>query len=154
VQPEQQTEDLLRMTESWFSSLSSQPLELFRSISTQPFPDLHCGALRVFTVSFFLLLKIRSWIVLPYSLMFFSGSHKWYCFIWSPEAVRNNVFFSVPHLCSPFKKCSKWVMSAVLFLETLIQRFFFPLKSFTVGHCFDNSLKMLEKHWTALGFQW
>ncbi|NXY84859.1 PSMD5 ATPase, partial [Alcedo cyanopectus] len=47
--PEQQTEDLLRMTESWFSSLSSQPLELFRSISTQPFPDLHCGALRVFT---------------------------------------------------------------------------------------------------------
>ncbi|RMB93328.1 hypothetical protein DUI87_30022 [Hirundo rustica rustica] len=48
-QPEQQTEDLLRMTESWFTSLSSQPLELFRSISTQPFPDLHCGALRVFT---------------------------------------------------------------------------------------------------------
>uniref|UniRef100_A0A8C5UKC8 26S proteasome non-ATPase regulatory subunit 5 n=1 Tax=Malurus cyaneus samueli TaxID=2593467 RepID=A0A8C5UKC8_9PASS len=47
--PEQQTEDLLRMTESWFTSLSSQPLELFRSISTQPFPDLHCGALRVFT---------------------------------------------------------------------------------------------------------
>ncbi|NXO28216.1 PSMD5 ATPase, partial [Cisticola juncidis] len=47
--PEQQTEDLLRMTESWFLSLSSQPLELFRSISTQPFPDLHCGALRVFT---------------------------------------------------------------------------------------------------------
>ncbi|KAF1537155.1 26S proteasome non-ATPase regulatory subunit 5, partial [Eudyptula albosignata] len=49
LSPEQQTEDLLRMTESWFSSLSSQPLELFRSISTQPFPDLHCGALRVFT---------------------------------------------------------------------------------------------------------
>uniref|UniRef100_A0A8C7DXH9 26S proteasome non-ATPase regulatory subunit 5 n=1 Tax=Naja naja TaxID=35670 RepID=A0A8C7DXH9_NAJNA len=49
LQPEQQTEDLLRMTESWFSSLSNQPLELFRSISTQPFPDLHCGALRVFT---------------------------------------------------------------------------------------------------------
>ncbi|NXA49812.1 PSMD5 ATPase, partial [Nothocercus julius] len=47
--PDQQTEDLLRMTESWFASLSSQPLELFRSISTQPFPDLHCGALRVFT---------------------------------------------------------------------------------------------------------
>ncbi|XP_063000854.1 26S proteasome non-ATPase regulatory subunit 5 [Elgaria multicarinata webbii] len=47
--PDQQTEDLLGMTESWFSSLSSQPLELFRSISTQPFPDLHCGALRVFT---------------------------------------------------------------------------------------------------------
>ncbi|XP_053138362.1 26S proteasome non-ATPase regulatory subunit 5 [Hemicordylus capensis] len=47
--PDQQTEDLLGMTESWFSHLSSQPLELFRSISTQPFPDLHCGALRVFT---------------------------------------------------------------------------------------------------------
>ncbi|XP_054853235.1 26S proteasome non-ATPase regulatory subunit 5 [Eublepharis macularius] len=47
--PDQQTEDLLRMTESWFSCLSSQPLELIRSISTQPFPDLHCGALRVFT---------------------------------------------------------------------------------------------------------
>ncbi|KAL7980960.1 hypothetical protein Chor_002114 [Crotalus horridus] len=49
TQPEQQTEDLLRMTESWFSSLSNQPLELFKSISTQPFPDLHCGALGVFT---------------------------------------------------------------------------------------------------------
>ncbi|EMP34610.1 26S proteasome non-ATPase regulatory subunit 5, partial [Chelonia mydas] len=48
-QPDQQTEDLLGMTESWFAALSSQPLELFRSISTQPFPDLHCGALRVFT---------------------------------------------------------------------------------------------------------
>lgn len=47
--PDQQTEDLLGMTESWFSHLASQPLELFRSISTQPFPDLHCGALRVFT---------------------------------------------------------------------------------------------------------
>ncbi|KAH0615519.1 hypothetical protein JD844_004878 [Phrynosoma platyrhinos] len=46
---DQQTEDLLGMTESWFSSLASQPLELFRSISTQPFPDLHCAALRVFT---------------------------------------------------------------------------------------------------------
>ncbi|XP_053229622.1 26S proteasome non-ATPase regulatory subunit 5 isoform X1 [Podarcis raffonei] len=49
LQPDQQTEDHLGMTESWFSSLSSQPLELFRSISTQPFPDLHCGALKVFT---------------------------------------------------------------------------------------------------------
>nr|XP_060613340.1 26S proteasome non-ATPase regulatory subunit 5 [Anolis sagrei ordinatus] len=46
---DQQTEDLLGMMESWFSSLASHPLELFRSISTQPFPDLHCGALRVFT---------------------------------------------------------------------------------------------------------
>ncbi|XP_063172097.1 26S proteasome non-ATPase regulatory subunit 5 isoform X1 [Candoia aspera] len=49
LQPDHQTEDLLRMTESWFSCLSNQPLELFRSISTQPFPDLHCAALRVFT---------------------------------------------------------------------------------------------------------
>lgn len=46
---DQQTEDLLRMTESWFSYIANQPLELFRSISTQPFPDLHCSALRVFT---------------------------------------------------------------------------------------------------------
>ncbi|XP_018605909.2 26S proteasome non-ATPase regulatory subunit 5 [Scleropages formosus] len=45
---EQQTEDLLGLTESWFSSLSNQPLEMFRSISVQPFPELHCGALRVF----------------------------------------------------------------------------------------------------------
>lgn len=35
--PEQQTDDLLRMTESWFSSLSRDPLELFRGISSQPF---------------------------------------------------------------------------------------------------------------------
>ncbi|KAL4617403.1 26S proteasome non-ATPase regulatory subunit 5 [Arapaima gigas] len=46
---EQQTEDLLGLTESWFRSLSSQPLEMFRSISIQPFPELHCGALRIFT---------------------------------------------------------------------------------------------------------
>lgn len=153
MQPEQQTEDLLRMTESWFTSLSSQPLELFRSISTQPFPDLHCGALRVFTVSSFLLLKIWSWIVLSCSFRLFS--HKQWCFIiWSPEAVRN-VFSIVSHLCSPFNDYSKSVMSAVLFLETLIQSFFFfSLKSYTGGHCFDNSLKMLEKHWTVLGFQW
>ncbi|XP_043913773.1 26S proteasome non-ATPase regulatory subunit 5 isoform X2 [Protopterus annectens] len=45
---DQQTDDLLGMTESWFSSLSSQPMELFRSISTQPFTELHCSALRVF----------------------------------------------------------------------------------------------------------
>ncbi|KAF3821125.1 hypothetical protein GH733_011278 [Mirounga leonina] len=48
-QPEQQTDDLLRMTESWFSSLSRDPLELFRGISNQPFPELHCAALKVFT---------------------------------------------------------------------------------------------------------
>uniref|UniRef100_A0A8D1MZM0 26S proteasome non-ATPase regulatory subunit 5 n=1 Tax=Sus scrofa TaxID=9823 RepID=A0A8D1MZM0_PIG len=47
--PEQQTDDLLRMTESWFSSLSRDPLELFRGISNQPFPELHCAALKVFT---------------------------------------------------------------------------------------------------------
>nr|XP_033817556.1 26S proteasome non-ATPase regulatory subunit 5 [Geotrypetes seraphini] len=47
--PDQHTEDLLVMTESWFASLSTQPLDLFRNISTQPFPDLHCGALKVFT---------------------------------------------------------------------------------------------------------
>ncbi|XP_040819182.1 26S proteasome non-ATPase regulatory subunit 5 isoform X1 [Ochotona curzoniae] len=46
---EQQTDDLLRMTESWFSSLSRDPLELFRGISTQPFPELHCAALKVLT---------------------------------------------------------------------------------------------------------
>lgn len=47
--PEQQTDDLLRMAESWFSSLSRDPLELFRGISNQPFPELHCAALKVFT---------------------------------------------------------------------------------------------------------
>ncbi|XP_024618170.1 26S proteasome non-ATPase regulatory subunit 5 isoform X1 [Neophocaena asiaeorientalis asiaeorientalis] len=46
---EQQTDDLLRMTESWFSSLSRDPMELFRGISTQPFFELHCAALKVFT---------------------------------------------------------------------------------------------------------
>ncbi|XP_025288434.1 26S proteasome non-ATPase regulatory subunit 5 isoform X2 [Canis lupus familiaris] len=49
IPPEQQTEDLLRMTESWFSALSRDPLELFRGISNQPFPELHCAALKVFT---------------------------------------------------------------------------------------------------------
>ncbi|KAM9207523.1 26S proteasome non-ATPase regulatory subunit 5 isoform 2-T2 [Dugong dugon] len=48
--PEQQTDDLLRMAESWFSSLSRNPLELFRGISNQPFPELHCAALKVFTI--------------------------------------------------------------------------------------------------------
>ncbi|XP_069465636.1 26S proteasome non-ATPase regulatory subunit 5 [Ambystoma mexicanum] len=47
--PDKHTDDLLAMTASWFSCLSTQPLDLFRSISTQPFPELHCGALRVFT---------------------------------------------------------------------------------------------------------
>ncbi|XP_004712616.1 26S proteasome non-ATPase regulatory subunit 5 [Echinops telfairi] len=47
--PEQHTEDLLRMTEACFSSLSQDSLELFRGISNQPFPELHCAALKVFT---------------------------------------------------------------------------------------------------------
>nr|XP_006640599.1 PREDICTED: 26S proteasome non-ATPase regulatory subunit 5 [Lepisosteus oculatus] len=46
---EQQTEDLLGLTESWFNSLSSQPMEMLKSISTQPFPELHCSALKIFT---------------------------------------------------------------------------------------------------------
>ncbi|KAI1904761.1 hypothetical protein AGOR_G00009020 [Albula goreensis] len=45
---EQQTEDLLGLTESWFGVLSNQPMEMFRGISTQPFPELHIRALRVF----------------------------------------------------------------------------------------------------------
>lgn len=51
LQPEQQTEDLLALTESWFHLLSKQPMDMIRNISTQPFPELHCGALRIFTVS-------------------------------------------------------------------------------------------------------
>ncbi|KAG9266055.1 26S proteasome non-ATPase regulatory subunit 5 [Astyanax mexicanus] len=46
---EQQTDDLLLLTESWFSLLSSKPMEMIRNISTQPFPELHCAALRIFT---------------------------------------------------------------------------------------------------------
>ncbi|CAJ1070279.1 S proteasome non-ATPase regulatory subunit 5 [Xyrichtys novacula] len=49
LQPEQQTEDLLALTESWFQLLSKQPMDMIRNISTQPFPELHCGALRIFT---------------------------------------------------------------------------------------------------------
>ncbi|KAK2819333.1 hypothetical protein Q5P01_024894 [Channa striata] len=49
LQPEQQTEDLLALTESWFHLLSNQPMDMIRNISTQPFPELHCGALRIFT---------------------------------------------------------------------------------------------------------
>lgn len=51
LQPEQQTEDLLALTESWFHLLSKQPMDMIRNISNQPFPELHCGALRIFTVS-------------------------------------------------------------------------------------------------------
>ncbi|KAF6729122.1 26S proteasome non-ATPase regulatory subunit 5 [Oryzias melastigma] len=49
LMPELQTEDLLALTESWFHLLSKQPMEMIRSISTQPFPELHCAALRIFT---------------------------------------------------------------------------------------------------------
>ncbi|CAB1318227.1 unnamed protein product, partial [Coregonus sp. 'balchen'] len=49
LQAEQQTEDLLVLTESWFHLLSNKPMEMIRNISTQPFPELHCGALRIFT---------------------------------------------------------------------------------------------------------
>ncbi|KAJ0012982.1 hypothetical protein NQD34_017316 [Periophthalmus magnuspinnatus] len=49
LQPEQQTEDLLALTESWFQLLSKQPVDMIHKISTQPFPELHCCALRIFT---------------------------------------------------------------------------------------------------------
>ncbi|XP_068445103.1 26S proteasome non-ATPase regulatory subunit 5 [Clinocottus analis] len=49
LQPEEQTDDLLALTESWFHLLSNQPMDMVRNISTQPFPELHCGALRIFT---------------------------------------------------------------------------------------------------------
>uniref|UniRef100_A0A8C2XBR0 26S proteasome non-ATPase regulatory subunit 5 n=1 Tax=Cyclopterus lumpus TaxID=8103 RepID=A0A8C2XBR0_CYCLU len=45
LQPEEQTDDLLALTESWFHLLSNQPMDMIRNISTQPFPELHCGAL-------------------------------------------------------------------------------------------------------------
>lgn len=51
LQPEHQTEDLLSLTESWFHLLSKQPMDMIRNISTQPFPELHCGALRIFSVN-------------------------------------------------------------------------------------------------------
>ncbi|XP_072310733.1 26S proteasome non-ATPase regulatory subunit 5 [Eucyclogobius newberryi] len=49
LQPEQQTEDLLALTESWFHLLSKQPLDMIHKISTQPFPELHVCAFRIFT---------------------------------------------------------------------------------------------------------
>lgn len=60
LQPEQQTEDLLALTESWFQLLSKQPMDMVRNISNQPFPELHCGALRIFTVSHLFLRSISS----------------------------------------------------------------------------------------------
>ncbi|XP_075690727.1 26S proteasome non-ATPase regulatory subunit 5 [Rhinoderma darwinii] len=47
--PDNHTDDLLAMAESWFRGMSNQPVEVFRSIASQPFPELHCGALKVFT---------------------------------------------------------------------------------------------------------
>ncbi|KAG7498947.1 26S proteasome non-ATPase regulatory subunit 5 [Solea senegalensis] len=49
LQPEQQTEDLLALTESWFQHLSDHPMDMIRSISTQPFPELYCVALGIFS---------------------------------------------------------------------------------------------------------
>ncbi|KAG8010561.1 26S proteasome non-ATPase regulatory subunit 5 [Nibea albiflora] len=49
LRPEQQTEDLLALTESWFHLLSNQPMDMIQNISSQPFPELHCGAMRIFT---------------------------------------------------------------------------------------------------------
>ncbi|CAL1567716.1 unnamed protein product [Knipowitschia caucasica] len=49
LQPEQQTDDLLALTESWFLLLSNHPMDMIHKISTQPFPELHCCALRIFT---------------------------------------------------------------------------------------------------------
>ncbi|XP_040261962.1 26S proteasome non-ATPase regulatory subunit 5 [Bufo bufo] len=46
--PDNHTEDLLAMAESWFRCLSTQPMEMFRSMASQPFPELHCRALKVF----------------------------------------------------------------------------------------------------------
>ncbi|XP_067868358.1 26S proteasome non-ATPase regulatory subunit 5 isoform X2 [Heterodontus francisci] len=46
---DQQSEDLLRMTESWFQTLHSHPMEAFCSMNSQPFPEVHIGALKVFT---------------------------------------------------------------------------------------------------------
>lgn len=51
TQVEEQTDDLLLLTKSWLCCLSSEPMEMIRSISTQPFPELNCSALRIFTVS-------------------------------------------------------------------------------------------------------
>ncbi|KAG7272782.1 hypothetical protein CRUP_017836, partial [Coryphaenoides rupestris] len=50
-QVEHQTEDLLALTESWFLLLAKQPMDMISTISTQPFPELHCCGLRIFTVA-------------------------------------------------------------------------------------------------------
>ncbi|XP_014672675.1 PREDICTED: 26S proteasome non-ATPase regulatory subunit 5-like [Priapulus caudatus] len=42
-----QTDELLALTEAWFSKLFERPLEVFTRIAQQPFVDLHCGSLAV-----------------------------------------------------------------------------------------------------------
>lgn len=49
LQVEHQTEDLLALTESWFLLLGGQPMDMICTLSLQPFPELHCCALRIFT---------------------------------------------------------------------------------------------------------
>ncbi|KAJ3598441.1 hypothetical protein NHX12_001951 [Muraenolepis orangiensis] len=49
LQVEHQTEDLLALIESWFLLLGVQPMDMIIAISKQPFPELHCSALRIFT---------------------------------------------------------------------------------------------------------
>ncbi|XP_072344791.1 26S proteasome non-ATPase regulatory subunit 5 isoform X2 [Scyliorhinus torazame] len=46
---DQQTEDLLGLTESWFQTLHSHPMETFCNMSSQPFPEIHIGAIKIFT---------------------------------------------------------------------------------------------------------
>ncbi|XP_020370981.2 26S proteasome non-ATPase regulatory subunit 5 isoform X2 [Rhincodon typus] len=46
---DQQTEDLLGMTESWFHTLHSHPMETFCNMNSQPFPEIHISSLKIFT---------------------------------------------------------------------------------------------------------
>ena len=46
-QVEDQTAELLEITEKWFNSFHKNTLELLESISKQPFLDLRCGALQM-----------------------------------------------------------------------------------------------------------
>ncbi|XP_048415037.1 26S proteasome non-ATPase regulatory subunit 5 [Stegostoma tigrinum] len=46
---DQQTEDLLGMTESWFHALHSHPMETFCNMNSQPFPEIHISTLKIFT---------------------------------------------------------------------------------------------------------
>ncbi|XP_056434755.1 26S proteasome non-ATPase regulatory subunit 5 isoform X1 [Gadus chalcogrammus] len=49
LEVEHQSEDLLALTESWFLLLANKPMDMITNICTQPFPELHCSGLRVFT---------------------------------------------------------------------------------------------------------